>query len=73
MTDRIDVGELTITFDRSGNGPALILLHGGLSDHREWRRQVDAIEAADLFNAEVRAIEAADLFNAEVRRFLTPR
>jgi pimeloyl-ACP methyl ester carboxylesterase len=43
MTDRIDVGELTIAFERSGNGPALVLLHGGLSDHREWRRQIDAL------------------------------
>ena len=43
MTERINVGELTIAFQRSGDGPALILLHGGLSDHREWRRQVDAL------------------------------
>lgn len=43
MTERIDVGDLTIAFERSGNGPALVLLHGGLSDHREWRRQVDAL------------------------------
>jgi len=43
VTERIDVGELTIAFERSGDGPALVLLHGGLSDHREWRRQIDAL------------------------------
>ena len=43
MTERINVGDLNIAFQRSGDGPPLVLLHGGLSDHREWRRQVDAL------------------------------
>jgi pimeloyl-ACP methyl ester carboxylesterase len=43
VTEQINVGELTIAFERSGDGPALVLLHGGLSDHREWRRQIDAL------------------------------
>ena len=43
MTERIEVGRLTIAFERSGDGPPLILLHGGLSDHREWRRQLDGL------------------------------
>lgn len=43
MTERIDVGGLTIAFERSGDGPPLVMLHGGLSDHREWRRQVEGL------------------------------
>ena len=35
------MGGLRIVFKRVGRGPALILLHGGLSDHRDWRPQLD--------------------------------
>ena len=41
--DRIEVGGLTIAFARRGNGPRLVLLHGGISDHREWRQQLDGL------------------------------
>ena len=37
------VGDLRIAYERVGAGPALLLLHGGASDHREWRRQCDAL------------------------------
>ncbi|HEX3271423.1 MAG TPA: alpha/beta hydrolase [Ktedonobacterales bacterium] len=37
------VGDLEIAYERTGKGPALLLLHGGASDHREWRRQIDAL------------------------------
>jgi pimeloyl-ACP methyl ester carboxylesterase len=37
------VGDLRIAYERTGAGPALLLLHGGVSDHREWRRQLDAL------------------------------
>jgi pimeloyl-ACP methyl ester carboxylesterase len=44
---QIEVRGLTIAFERTGRGPPLVLLHGGLSDHREWRRQLD--DLADEF------------------------
>ena len=34
---------LRIAYQRAGEGPPLVLLHGGLSDSREWRRQLDAL------------------------------
>jgi len=37
------VGDLEIAYERAGTGPALLLLYGGASDHREWRRQLDAL------------------------------
>jgi pimeloyl-ACP methyl ester carboxylesterase len=45
--ERIEVGGSTIAFERAGDGPPLILLHGGFSDHRAWRRQLEGL--ADAF------------------------
>src|SRR3990170_2660712 len=39
----IEVDDLTIAFERRGEGPPLVLLHGGLFDHREWSRQLDGL------------------------------
>jgi pimeloyl-ACP methyl ester carboxylesterase len=39
----IEVEGLRITYRRSGEGEPLVLLHGGASDSREWRRQLDAL------------------------------
>lgn len=44
--ETVDVAGLTIAFERRGDGPGLMLLHGGLSDHREWRRQLDGLSDA---------------------------
>ncbi len=41
--DRVEVDGLRIAFERSGRGPALILLHGGLSDHRDWQAQLEGL------------------------------
>lgn len=43
----IQIGELSVAFERRGGGPPLLLLHGGLSDSREWRRQLH--ELSDAF------------------------
>ncbi len=45
--DEIDVGGLRIAFERLGDGPPLLLLHGLLGDSRMWRRQID--ELSDEF------------------------
>ncbi|MEX1102354.1 MAG: alpha/beta hydrolase [Actinomycetota bacterium] len=31
---------MTISYDRAGTGPLVVLLHGGISDRREWRGQL---------------------------------
>jgi pimeloyl-ACP methyl ester carboxylesterase len=36
----------TVAYERAGTGRPLVLLHGGLSDHREWRRQIDGLSDA---------------------------
>ena len=41
--DQIEVEGLRIAYQRAGEGPPLILLHGGLSDSREWRRQLEGL------------------------------
>jgi pimeloyl-ACP methyl ester carboxylesterase len=41
--EEIEAGGLQIWFERNGTGPHLILLHGALSDSREWRRQLDSL------------------------------
>jgi pimeloyl-ACP methyl ester carboxylesterase len=40
---QIRVGGLSVAYELVGTGAPLVLLHGGLSDHREWRRQIDAL------------------------------
>jgi pimeloyl-ACP methyl ester carboxylesterase len=41
--DAVRVGNLSIAFERSGEGTPLLLLHGGASDSREWRRQLEGL------------------------------
>jgi pimeloyl-ACP methyl ester carboxylesterase len=41
--DQIEVEGLRIAYQRVGEGPLLVLLHGGLSDSREWRRQLEVL------------------------------
>lgn len=38
---QIEVDGRLIAFERAGAGPALVFLHGGLADHREWDRQLE--------------------------------
>ena len=39
--DELEIQGLTIAYQRAGQGPPLLLLHGGISDGREWRRQIE--------------------------------
>lgn len=45
--DEVNIGGLRIAFQRKGKGSPFVLLHGGLSDSRMWRRQLD--ELSDEF------------------------
>src|SRR4029453_2803325 len=38
---QVEVGGLRVAYRQAGQGPPLVLLHGGLGDSREWRRQAD--------------------------------
>lgn len=42
-SEQIEVEGLGIAFERAGDGPPLLLLHGALGDSREWRRQLSAL------------------------------
>lgn len=41
--DHIVVGGLRVAFERRGEGPPLVLLHGWPSNSREWRRQREVL------------------------------
>jgi pimeloyl-ACP methyl ester carboxylesterase len=41
--EHVNVGGLQIAYRRAGQGPPVVLLHGGLSDSREWLRQIDGL------------------------------
>jgi pimeloyl-ACP methyl ester carboxylesterase len=40
VVELIEHRGLLIAYERAGDGPPLVLLHGALSDSREWRRQI---------------------------------
>lgn len=46
-SESVDVEGRTIAFERNGQGPPLVLLHGAFGDSREWRGQLEAL--ADEF------------------------
>ena len=41
--DQVEIQGLQIAYQRVGQGPPLVLLHGILSDSRAWRRQLDEL------------------------------
>jgi pimeloyl-ACP methyl ester carboxylesterase len=43
VMDEIEVGGYRIAYERKGDGPPLVLLHGWPMDGREWRRQIDGL------------------------------
>ena len=42
-SDSVEVGGRTIAFERRGDGPPLVLVHGAVSDSRDWRQQLDGL------------------------------
>ncbi|HET8741687.1 MAG TPA: alpha/beta fold hydrolase [Gaiella sp.] len=42
------VGGLQIAYERVGDGPATLLLHGGLADHRAWGPQLELADELTL-------------------------
>jgi pimeloyl-ACP methyl ester carboxylesterase len=45
-SESVEVGGRTIAFERRGSGPPLLLLHGSVSDSREWRPQLEGLSDA---------------------------
>jgi pimeloyl-ACP methyl ester carboxylesterase len=42
--DKVQAGSLSIAFEWMGEGVVpLVLLHGGVSDSREWRQQLEGL------------------------------
>ncbi len=44
--DHVDVAGLRIAFERRGEGPALVLVHGAVCDSRVWRAERDSLSDA---------------------------
>jgi len=40
---RAKVNGLSVAYERSGDGPALVLLHGFAVDSRMWRPQIESL------------------------------
>lgn len=45
---QVEIDGLRIGFERKGTGPPVLLLHGGLSDRREWTPQLELADEATL-------------------------
>jgi pimeloyl-ACP methyl ester carboxylesterase len=41
--EEIQIEGLAIAYERRGDGPPLVLVHGGLVDHREWSGQLEGL------------------------------
>ena len=39
----VEIDGVPVAYERTGSGPALVLLHGGLCDRRVWREQVELL------------------------------
>jgi hypothetical protein len=50
-TGNLKVKGIDISCQRAGNGPALMLVHGGASDSRSWTPQLEAL--SDVFTVMV--------------------
>ncbi len=66
-----EVGGLSAAYGRTGDGPALVLLHGFTHDSRVWRPQLDSL--SDPGAGHISNLEAPAQFNAEVRDFCGKR
>jgi pimeloyl-ACP methyl ester carboxylesterase len=44
--DRVVVNGLDVAFQRRGEGPDLVLLHGGVCDSRVWRMALEGLSGA---------------------------
>jgi len=42
---QVEIDGISIAYERSGDGPPIVLLHGFTHDSRVWRRQVEALSA----------------------------
>ena len=42
---QVAAGKLQVYYERSGSGPAILLLHAGLQDHTMWKEQVKILSA----------------------------
>jgi pimeloyl-ACP methyl ester carboxylesterase len=41
--DNVEVNGLRVAYRRAGSGPAVVFVHGGLGDSRDWRRQLEGL------------------------------
>jgi pimeloyl-ACP methyl ester carboxylesterase len=44
VMENVEVNGLRIAYRRVGSGPALVLVHGGLGDSRDWRGQLEGLD-----------------------------
>jgi pimeloyl-ACP methyl ester carboxylesterase len=66
----VDVGGLRIAYERRGDGPAVLLLHGGVCDGRVWRQALENLSDEFPGLGHELYLESPDAFVSTVRPFL---
>lgn len=65
---RAEVGGLSVAYERTGDGPALILLHGFTQDSRVWRPQLESLSDKSVIDLlGIKFLAAATVMRDEVR------
>lgn len=64
-TRTVSLGDIEVTYDRVGSGPAVVLIHGLAEDRRSWRNMQDSLTGVTTYAYDLRGHGDTDLGRPE--------